>query len=124
MSRQHQRHHQTQQQQQLQQQQQQQQLTVQQQQQQQLLMAEHAAAAEAAELFDLLCVATTMRQILALHRAMCEAVGLRPSPLNDYYPKLKAKVRSWKAAALWKKFDARAAHRVYGKGTACTGIRI
>ncbi|XP_033232869.1 F-actin-monooxygenase Mical isoform X8 [Drosophila pseudoobscura] len=126
MSRQHQRHHQTQQQQQLQQQQQQQQqqLTVQQQQQQQLLMAEHAAAAEAAELFDLLCVATTMRQILALHRTMCEAVGLRPSPLNDYYPKLKAKVRSWKAAALWKKFDARAAHRVYGKGTACAGTRV
>ncbi|XP_034484694.1 F-actin-monooxygenase Mical isoform X1 [Drosophila innubila] len=121
MSRQHQRHHQ----QQLQQQQQQQQLlTAQQQQQQALLMAEHAAAAEAAELFDLLCVATTMRQILALHRAMCEAVGLRPSPLNDFYPKLKVKVRSWKAQALWKKFDARAAHRVYGKGNACTGTRV
>ncbi|XP_052859195.1 LOW QUALITY PROTEIN: F-actin-monooxygenase Mical [Drosophila gunungcola] len=130
MSRQHQRHHQQhhhlppQQQQPLQQQQQQQQLTAQQQQQQQLLMAEHAAAAEAAELFDLLCVATTMRQILALHRAMCEAVGLRPSPLNDFYPRLKAKVRSWKAQALWKKFDARAAHRVYGKGAACTGTRV
>uniref|UniRef100_A0A6P4EFD8 F-actin monooxygenase n=1 Tax=Drosophila rhopaloa TaxID=1041015 RepID=A0A6P4EFD8_DRORH len=126
MSRQHQRHHQQhhhlppQQQQPLQQQQ----LTAQQQQQHQLLMAEHAAAAEAAELFDLLCVATTMRQILALHRAMCEAVGLRPSPLNDFYPRLKAKVRSWKAQALWKKFDARAAHRVYGKGAACSGTRV
>ncbi|XP_060648314.1 F-actin-monooxygenase Mical isoform X14 [Drosophila nasuta] len=125
MSRQHQRHHQQQQLQQQQQQHQQQQLlTAQQQQQQALLMAEHAAAAEAAELFDLLCVATTMRQILALHRAMCEAVGLRPSPLNDFYPKLKAKVRSWKAQALWKKFDARAAHRVYGKGNACSGTRV
>ncbi|XP_070073326.1 F-actin-monooxygenase Mical isoform X9 [Drosophila takahashii] len=128
MSRQHQRHHHLphHQQQPLQQQmpQQQQQLTAQQQQQQQLLMAEHAAAAEAAELFDLLCVATTMRQILALHRAMCEAVGLRPSPLNDFYPRLKAKVRSWKAQALWKKFDARAAHRVYGKGAACSGTRV
>ncbi|XP_023165273.2 F-actin-monooxygenase Mical isoform X4 [Drosophila hydei] len=124
MSRQHQRHHQQQLQQQQQQQQQQQLLTAQQQQQQALLMAEHAAAAEAAELFDLLCVATTMRQILALHRAMCEAVGLRSSPLNDFYPKLKAKVRSWKAQALWKKFDARAAHRVYGKGNACSGTRV
>lgn len=125
MSRQHQRHHHHHHQQQLHQpQQQQQQLTAQQQQQQQLLMAEHAAAAEAAELFDLLCVATTMRQILALHRAMCEAVGLRPSPLNDFYPRLKAKVRSWKAQALWKKFDARAAHRVYGKGAACSGTRV
>ncbi|KAM8704748.1 hypothetical protein ACLKA7_009238 [Drosophila subpalustris] len=124
MSRQHQRHHQQQLQQQQQQQQQQQLLTAQQQQQQALLMAEHAAAAEAAELFDLLCVATTMRQILALHRAMCEAVGLRPSPLNEFYPKLKAKVRSWKAQALWKKFDARASHRVYGKGNACSGTRV
>ncbi|XP_017071918.2 LOW QUALITY PROTEIN: F-actin-monooxygenase Mical [Drosophila eugracilis] len=127
MSRQHQRHHHhlpPHQQQQQQMPQQQQQLTPQQQQQHQLLMAEHAAAAEAAELFDLLCVATTMRQILALHRAMCEAVGLRPSPLNDFYPRLKAKVRSWKAQALWKKFDARAAHRVYGKGAACTGTRV
>ncbi|XP_016960252.1 F-actin-monooxygenase Mical isoform X3 [Drosophila biarmipes] len=132
MSRQHQRHHQQhhhlplhqQQSQQQQMPQQQQQLTAQQQQQQQILMAEHAAAAEAAELFDLLCVATTMRQILALHRAMCEAVGLRPSPLNDFYPRLKAKVRSWKAQALWKKFDARAAHRVYGKGAACSGTRV
>ncbi|XP_030239858.1 F-actin-monooxygenase Mical isoform X1 [Drosophila navojoa] len=123
MSRQHQRHHQQQLQQQ-QQQQQQQLLTAQQQQQQALLMAEHAAAAEAAELFDLLCVATTMRQILALHRAMCEAVGLRSAPLNEFYPKLKAKVRSWKAQALWKKFDARAAHRVYGKGNACSGTRV
>ncbi|KAH8330537.1 hypothetical protein KR067_004716, partial [Drosophila pandora] len=123
MSRQHQRHHHHHHQQ-LHQPQQQQQLTAQQQQQQQLLMAEHAAAAEAAELFDLLCVATTMRQILALHRAMCEAVGLRPSPLNDFYPRLKAKVRSWKAQALWKKFDARAAHRVYGKGAACSGTRV
>ncbi|KAH8382516.1 hypothetical protein KR009_003931, partial [Drosophila setifemur] len=122
MSRQHHQRHQHPQQQ--QQPQQLQQLTVQQQQQHQLLMAEHAAAAEAAELFDLLCVATTMRQILALHRAMCEAVGLRPSPLNDFYPRLKAKVRSWKAQALWKKFDARAAHRVYGKGAACSGTRV
>ncbi|XP_068157142.1 F-actin-monooxygenase Mical isoform X13 [Drosophila tropicalis] len=124
MSRQHQRHHHHHP---LQQQQlaaNQQQLTAQQQQQQALLMEEHAAAAKAAELFDLLCVATTMRQILALHREMCEAVGLRPSPLNDFYPKLKAKVRSWKAQALWKKFDARAAHRVYGKGMACSGTRV
>ncbi|KAL9897755.1 molecule interacting with CasL isoform 4-T10 [Glossina fuscipes fuscipes] len=96
--------------------------------QQQLLaqqqMAENEAAAAAAELFDLFCVATTMRQILGLHRNMCELIGLRPSPLNDFYPKVKAKVRSWKAQALWKKFDARASQRVYAKGNACTGTRV
>uniref|UniRef100_A0A1A9VGD2 F-actin monooxygenase n=1 Tax=Glossina austeni TaxID=7395 RepID=A0A1A9VGD2_GLOAU len=96
--------------------------------QQQLLaqqqMAENEAAAAAAELFDLFCVATTMRQILGLHRNMCELIGLRPAPLNDFYPKVKAKVRSWKAQALWKKFDARASQRVYAKGNACTGARV
>uniref|UniRef100_A0A1A9ZWV1 F-actin monooxygenase n=1 Tax=Glossina pallidipes TaxID=7398 RepID=A0A1A9ZWV1_GLOPL len=96
----------------------QQQLLVQQQ------MAENEAAAAAAELFDLFCVATTMRQILGLHRNMCELIGLRPAPLNDFYPKVKAKVRSWKAQALWKKFDARASQRVYAKGNACTGARV
>ncbi|XP_046803698.1 F-actin-monooxygenase Mical isoform X3 [Lucilia cuprina] len=96
-------------------------------QQQQLLaqqMADNEAAAAAAEMFDLFCVATTMRQILGLHRQMCDVVGLRPAPLNEFYPKLKTKVRSWKAQALWKKFDARAAHRAYAKGTACTGTRV
>lgn len=96
-------------------------------QQQQLLaqqMADNEAAAAAAEMFDLFCVATTMRQILGLHRQMCDVVGLRPAPLNEFYPKLKTKVRSWKAQALWKKFDARAAHRAYAKGNACTGTRV
>ncbi|XP_011194493.2 F-actin-monooxygenase Mical isoform X6 [Zeugodacus cucurbitae] len=81
-------------------------------------------AIAASELFDLFCVATTMRQILGLHRDMCDILGLRPAPINEFYPMLKAKIRSWKAQALWKKFDARAAHRVYAKGTACNGTHV
>ncbi|XP_053945581.1 F-actin-monooxygenase Mical isoform X3 [Anastrepha ludens] len=81
-------------------------------------------AIAASELFDLFCVATTMRQILGLHRDMCDILGLRSAPINEFYPMLKAKIRSWKAQALWKKFDARAAHRVYAKGTACNGTHV
>lgn len=92
--------------------------------QQQQQIAENESAAAGAELFDLFCVATTMRQILGLHRNMCDLIGLRPAPLNDFYPKLKSKIRSWRAQALWKKFDARALQRVYAKGTACTGTRV
>lgn len=92
--------------------------------QQQQLMAENDSAALAAEMFDHFCVATTMRQTLGLYRNMCDTIGLRPGPLNDFYPKLKTKIRNWKAQALWKKFDARAAHRVYNKGNACTGSRV
>lgn len=87
-------------------------------------MAENDAAALAAEYFDHFSSANTMRQILGLHRNMCDTINLRPGPLNEFYPKLKSKVKNWKAQALWKKFDARAAHRVYNKGTACNGVRV
>lgn len=90
----------------------------------QLTMAENDAAALAAEMFDHFSSATTMRQILGLYRNMCDTIGLRPGPLNEFYPKLKSKIKSWKAQALWKKFDARALHRVYNKGTACNGTRV
>lgn len=87
-------------------------------------MMEHDAAALAAEMFDHFSSAMTMRQILGLYRNMCDTIGLRPGPLNEFYPKLKAKIKNWKAQALWKKFDARLMHRVYNKGTACSGTRV
>lgn len=87
-------------------------------------MAENDAMALAAEMFDHFSAATTMRQILGLYRNMCDTIGLRAGPLNEFYPKLKSKIKTWKAQALWKKFDARASHRVYNKGTACKGTRV
>uniref|UniRef100_A0A336MWJ0 F-actin monooxygenase n=1 Tax=Culicoides sonorensis TaxID=179676 RepID=A0A336MWJ0_CULSO len=90
---------------------------------QQLIM-ENDQAALATEMFDHFCSATTMRQILGLSRNMLDAINLRPGPLNEFYPKLKSKIKSWKAQALWKKFDLRASHRVYNKGTACAGTKV
>lgn len=85
---------------------------------------ENDAAALAAEMFDHFCSAMTMRQLLGLYRNMCDTIGLRPGPLNEFYPKLKTKIKNWKAQALWKKFDARLSHRVYNKGNACAGTRV
>jgi hypothetical protein len=87
-------------------------------------MMENDAAALAAEIFDHFGSAMTMRQILGLFRNMCDTVGVRPGPINEFYPKLKAKIKNWKAQALWKKFDTRLMHRVYNKGTACAGMRV
>ncbi|XP_052868235.1 F-actin-monooxygenase Mical [Anopheles cruzii] len=87
-------------------------------------MCEHEKAALATEMFNHFCAATTMRQILGVYRNMCDTIAIRPGPLNEFYPKLRAIVRSWKAQALWKKFDARAAHKVYSKGTAAAGTRV
>lgn len=87
-------------------------------------MSEHEKATLATEMFNHFCTATTMRQILGVYRNMCDTIMIRPGPLNEFYPKLKAMVRSWKAQALWKKFDARAAQKVYSKGTAASGTRV
>ncbi|XP_026319275.1 F-actin-monooxygenase Mical isoform X4 [Hyposmocoma kahamanoa] len=79
----------------------------------------------AAEMFDHFCSAGTMKQILALHREICNTLNLKPNRLPDFYPKLKTKLASsWKAQALFKKFDARANHKVYSKGRASTGSKV
>lgn len=79
----------------------------------------------AAEMFDHFCSAGTMKQILALHREICNTLNLKPNRLPDFYPKLKAKLASsWKAQALFKKFDARANHKVYAKGRACASGKV
>lgn len=89
-----------------------------------MALRENDAAALAAEMFDHFSSAMTMRQILGLFRNMCDTIGIRPGPINDFYPKLKSKLKNWKAQALWKKFDTRLSHRVYNKGTACNGTRV
>ncbi|XP_045784060.1 F-actin-monooxygenase Mical isoform X5 [Maniola jurtina] len=79
----------------------------------------------AAEMFDLFCAAGTMKQILALHREICATLNLKPNRLPDFYPKLKGKLSSsWKAQALFKKFDVRANLKVFGKGRACERNKV
>lgn len=36
----------------------------------------------------------------------------------------QAKLRSWKAQALWNKFDKRAAHKCYNRGKVCPNTRV
>lgn len=55
---------------------------------------------------------------------MCEFLHLKPNVFTHFYPKLRANLTSWRAKALWKKFDARASHKCYGKGKSCTGTRV
>ncbi|CAN7994467.1 unnamed protein product, partial [Ixodes pacificus] len=55
---------------------------------------------------------------------MCDVLQLSPSPLPAFYPRLKAKLRSWRAASLWAKLDKRAAHKCYNRGKACMGMRV
>ncbi|XP_070162657.1 uncharacterized protein Mical isoform X3 [Polyergus mexicanus] len=78
----------------------------------------------ASEVFDQFCNATTLKSILGHYRQLCELLKVRPNNINQFYPKLKAKLRSWKAQALWKKFDQRANHKCYNRGKACPNTRV
>ena len=55
---------------------------------------------------------------------LCEVLRLKPTEFPYFYPKLKSKLNTWKAQALWTKFDKRAAHKCYGRGKVCAGQRV
>lgn len=59
----------------------------------------------AVEMFDHFCSAGTMKQILALHREICNTLTLKPTKLPDFYPKLKVSHFFWWAyvnTIIWK----------------------
>lgn len=78
----------------------------------------------ASEIFDQFCNASTLKSILGYYRQLCELLKIRPNVISQFYPKLKTKLRSWKAQALWKKFDQRANHKCYNRGKVCPNTRV
>lgn len=46
----------------------------------------------ASDLFDKFCNATTLKQILAYHRQLCEVLNLKPTHFPHFYPKLKVSI--------------------------------
>ncbi|XP_023314724.1 F-actin-monooxygenase Mical isoform X3 [Trichogramma pretiosum] len=80
--------------------------------------------AMASDAFDQFCSATTLKSILGHFRHLCDLLKIKPTNFGQFYPKLKSKLRSWKAQALWKKFDQRANHKCYNRGKACPGTRV
>lgn len=107
----------------------------------------------ASDLFDKFCGATTLKTILSNYRNLCEILNVKPSNFPQFYPKLKvdlffnfissifsfslesrikrlnfvfqqSKLCSWRAQALWNKFDKRANHKCYNRGKACPNTRV
>ncbi|XP_049819876.1 F-actin-monooxygenase Mical isoform X3 [Aethina tumida] len=81
-------------------------------------------AAHASEYFEHFINATSLKTILGYHRSICDHLHLKPNLFPLFYPKLRANLTTWKAKALLKKFDARAAHKCYGKGKICANTRV
>ncbi|XP_042224057.1 F-actin-monooxygenase Mical-like isoform X2 [Homarus americanus] len=81
-------------------------------------------SAAAADVFEQLCAANTFKSVLCHYRQLCDVLRLKPTNIRSFYPKLKSKLRSWKAQALWSKFDKRASHKCYNHGKACSNSKV
>ncbi|XP_022696694.1 F-actin-methionine sulfoxide oxidase MICAL3-like isoform X2 [Varroa jacobsoni] len=81
-------------------------------------------SALAADRFEAFTSAGTFKQVLTCYRQICDILQLTPAPLNQFYPKLKNKLRSWKAQGLWNKLDKRASQKEYSKGRSCENTRV
>ncbi|CAL1283770.1 unnamed protein product [Larinioides sclopetarius] len=81
-------------------------------------------SAMASELFDQFVSAATFKSVLHTNRQLCELLRLKPTNVTNFYPRLKSKLHSWRAASLWAKLDKRASHKCYNRGKACPNTRV
>ena len=81
-------------------------------------------SAVASELFDQFVSAGTFKSVLFTYRQICDVLRLKPTNMPNFYPRLKAKLHSWRAASLWAKLDKRASHKCYNRGKACPNTRV
>lgn len=76
------------------------------------------------QLFDQFCHASTCKAILSSFQQLCEHVGLSHADHRHFYRRLRARVTTWKAQALWVKLDKRAGHKEYRRGEACANTNV
>ncbi|XP_052241674.1 protein-methionine sulfoxide oxidase mical3b-like isoform X3 [Dreissena polymorpha] len=77
-----------------------------------------------AQLFEAFCHASTCRAIISAFQALTDHVGLTHADHRNFYRKLRARVDTWKAHALWAKLDKRANHKEYRRGEACANTKV
>ncbi|XP_052808865.1 protein-methionine sulfoxide oxidase mical3b-like isoform X2 [Mya arenaria] len=75
-------------------------------------------------LFDQFCHASTCRAIITAFQALTDHVGLTHADHRNFYRKLRARINTWKAHALWVKMDKRASHKEYKRGEACANTKV
>ncbi|KAM4018504.1 F-actin-monooxygenase MICAL2 isoform 2-T4 [Anomaloglossus baeobatrachus] len=78
---------------------------------------------QAGQLFENFIQATTCKGTLQAFNILTRQLDLDTKDYRHFYSKLKAKVTSWKAKALWNKLDKRYSQKEYKKGKACLGTK-
>ncbi|XP_040183877.1 F-actin-monooxygenase MICAL2-like isoform X1 [Rana temporaria] len=78
---------------------------------------------QAGQLFENFVQATTCKGTLQAFNILTRQLELDLQDHRHFYSKLKSKVTSWKAKALWNKLDKRYGQKEYKKGKACLGTK-
>ncbi|XP_004711670.1 F-actin-monooxygenase MICAL2 isoform X1 [Echinops telfairi] len=78
---------------------------------------------QAGQIFQNFVQATTCKGTLQAFNILTRHLDLDPLDHRNFYSKLKSKVTSWKAKALWHKLDKRGSHKEYKRGKSCTNTK-
>ncbi|XP_067396943.1 F-actin-monooxygenase MICAL2 isoform X12 [Emydura macquarii macquarii] len=71
------------------------------------------------QIFENFVQASTCKGTIQAFNILTRQLELDPLDNRNFYTKLKSKVTSWKAKALWNKLDKRANHKEYKRGRSC-----
>ncbi|XP_055971805.1 F-actin-monooxygenase MICAL2-like isoform X4 [Sorex fumeus] len=79
--------------------------------------------AQAGQVFENFVQASTCKGTLQAFNILTRLLDLDPQDHRNFYSKLKSKVTTWKAKALWHKLDKRGAHKEYKRGKSCMNTK-
>ncbi|XP_010613562.1 F-actin-monooxygenase MICAL2 isoform X5 [Fukomys damarensis] len=79
--------------------------------------------AQAGQVFENFVQASTCKGTLQAFNILTRHLDLDPLDHRNFYSKLKSKVTTWKAKALWYKLDKRGSHKEYKRGKACVNTK-
>ncbi|XP_064921392.1 F-actin-monooxygenase MICAL2 isoform X3 [Columba livia] len=78
---------------------------------------------QAGQIFENFIQASTCKGTIQAFNILTRQLELDPLDNRNFYTKLKSRVTTWKAKALWNKLDKRAGHKEYKRGKSCMNTK-
>ncbi|KAL9851068.1 F-actin-monooxygenase MICAL2 isoform 4-T4 [Geothlypis trichas] len=78
---------------------------------------------QAGQVFENFVQASTCKGTIQAFNILTRQLDLDPLDNRNFYTKLKSRVTTWKAKALWNKLDKRASHKEYKRGKSCMNTK-
>ncbi|XP_065611412.1 F-actin-monooxygenase MICAL2 [Cyrtonyx montezumae] len=78
---------------------------------------------QAGQIFENFVQASTCKGTIQAFNILTRQLELDPLDSKNFYSKLKSRVTTWKAKALWNKLDKRASHKEYKRGKCCMNTK-